>query len=65
MTFRELARGVVIFDRYVEADDTVATGHDELFVCGVAPDDMSPDDVATLKELGWHWGEEDCWSHTL
>jgi hypothetical protein len=62
--FRELARGVAIFDRYVDERDTVAAAHDELFVCGIAPDKMSADDVSELNDLGWHWGDEDSWEHT-
>lgn len=63
MTFRELARGVEIFDRYVEPDDSISCGHDELFVCGISPEKMAAADVAELTDLGWFWGSEDCWEH--
>jgi hypothetical protein len=63
MTFKELARGIAIFDRYVDADDEIAAAHDQLFVCGTPPQAMLGEHVVELESLGWRWGSEDCWEH--
>ena len=64
MNFRELARGVAVFDKYTEADENVHARHAELFACETPPDAMASGEVEELLALGWRWdGFEECWRH--
>jgi hypothetical protein len=64
MTFRELARGVEIFDRYTPAEDGVCAMHDELLLGGIPPHKMFTSDAEALQSLGWRWDDrESCWRH--
>ena len=70
MTFRELARGVEIFSRYVDDhDDVTLDAHrhvDRLLVCSQAPTEMPPEYGEELRKLGWSWSDPDnAWSHAL
>ena len=70
MTFRELARGVEIFSRYVgDTDDVELDAHrhaDRLLICSQDPTEMPPEYGEELRSLGWNWSSADnAWSHTL
>lgn len=38
--------------------------HDVMFYTdGLEQDDYSSEDLTALEDLGWRWGENDCWTH--
>lgn len=57
MTFRELARGVEIFDDYSDGDAFVEADHGFLRVSSTPPGHMTDRDAAELAGLGWVYVE--------
>lgn len=55
--------GLTILLKYDPEGDCAAE-HDVLYAGGGDPKEMSPEDLAKLDELGWHWDEDlDSWAH--
>jgi hypothetical protein len=58
--YDKITRAFAVFAKY-DHTPGVAAEHD-LIYAGPDPDEMSPDDVATVEALGWHReGEYECW----
>lgn len=57
--YRRFIRAFAIFATYEHTAD-VAAEHDEMWA-GPDPDDVSPEHLAELEELGWH--PDDCTFH--
>ena len=58
---KTIHEGLTILLRYDPEGDFSAE-HDEVYAGGGHPDEMEPDDVAKLLELGWRWDESmDSW----
>lgn len=56
---KELIEALQIFLKYGNPDYPTHCEHDELTIFGINPDDVSDDDKAKLKELGFFVSEVD------
>ena len=57
---RNIRDGITILLKYDHNGD-ISAEHDEIVCGGGAPADMTEGDRKELKELGWHWDEENGW----
>jgi hypothetical protein len=62
---KDLIAALTIFLKYKNERYPTCCEHDRLMVVGISEEEVSDEDKATLKELGFIWssgGEcEDCW----
>ena len=49
----DLIKALQIFLKYGDPKHPTVCSHDELWICGVNPADVSAEDVQTLEELGF------------
>ena len=54
-----LIEALVIFKKYGNPDCPTHCEHDELFICGIHPGDVSAVDVERLNELGFFIDADD------
>lgn len=55
----KLIEALQIFLKYGNPDYPTHCEHDEMWICGINPDDVSQDDKDKLKELGFFVSESD------
>jgi hypothetical protein len=55
----QLIEALQIFLKYKNENYPTHCEHDTLYIMGVEKDDVSPEDVNRLEELGFFWSEED------
>jgi hypothetical protein len=59
----KLIEALTIFLKYKDLEWPTHCEHDVLYIMGVTEDEVSVEDVARLKELGFFWSISDggCW----
>jgi hypothetical protein len=63
MTLNQLIRGAQLLGTDMDSHD-VCCEHDQIYIFGTAPDELSVEASRELETLGWFWDEEtDSWSH--
>lgn len=55
----QLIEALTIFLKYGNPDRPTHCEHDELWICGINPDDVTDDDKSKLEELGFFVSESD------
>lgn len=55
----QLIEALQIFLKYKNEKYPTHCEHDTLYIMGVEKDEVSPEDVKRLEELGFFWSEED------
>lgn len=69
MELQKLTEACWILQSYHPGNDdywNVAADHDEIYLPGLPPHQMTDDDVLMLNVLGWEWVEAyDAWRHYL
>ncbi len=60
---KDLIEALTIFAKYKDLHNPTHCEHDVLYIMGVTKDEISQEDAARLKELGFIWSESDggCW----
>ncbi len=59
----DLIKALQIFLKYKDNYDPTHCEHDILLVVGISEEEVCPDDVVRLGELGFFWSSEyDCWA---
>lgn len=56
-TWKDYAEAFTIFAKYGEGNYQTRAEHDEIW-SGPDPEDVSPEDIARLEELGWTPADE-------
>lgn len=56
---KDLYEAIGIFLKYGNPTHPTHCEHDELWICGIEPDDVSKDDMEKLDELGFFVDEYD------
>lgn len=54
----DLIKALQILLKYGNPDYPTNCVHDELWICGINPDDVSQEDITNLKELGFFITDE-------
>lgn len=54
----DLIEALTIFRKYAAPDYPTHCSHDQLTICGVEPDAVTPEDKARLRDLGFVEGSE-------
>lgn len=55
---KDLIAALTILLKYGNPDHPTHCEHDVLYVCGINPEDVSPEDIKKLDELGFFINEE-------
>lgn len=58
----DLIKALQIFLKYGDPAYPTSCAHDELFICGIDPADVSDEDHAALDKLGFHTNDFDGFS---
>ncbi len=58
----DLIKALQIFLKYGDPVYPTHCEHDELFICGIEPEDVSDEDHEALEELGFHTNDHDGFS---
>jgi hypothetical protein len=56
----DLIKALQIFLKYGDPGWPTHCEHDELWICGIDPEDVSKEDVEKLDELGFFISSDDC-----
>jgi hypothetical protein len=52
---RQVLEGLKIISKYTPEKSFFAAAHDEIWAACIPPEDMSPNDVVRMDELGWSY----------